>query len=154
MVRISKNQMILVAEGNIVSPKDEIVLLCKAKYMSSLALEIMMRLYTSSHVKVTPNTNYPGEYDFDRIKRAFAETSVRRSATRDRYFNFVFHLSANSPLYLYKDWQMIHANNNRLSSSKLNFNDLLRILDKIFDAVFIMVKDGQCYQLWGPKGTI
>jgi len=152
MSRMKKEQAIIIANGKASGTQDEVFMLLSSKSMRRLALEIIKKLYANSLVKITPNNDYQKEYDFGLITRAFADVSVKNGATRDRYFDDVFHFSGNSDLYLNSDWQVLHEKNSLQANNKMCFNDLVRFLNNTYYANFVYIKRSNTrHELWGPK---
>lgn len=152
MSRMKKEQAIIIANGKASGTQDEVFMLLSSKSMRQLALEIIKILHANGLVKITINSNYQKEYDFGLITRAFAELSVKKNASRDRYFDTVFQFSGNPDLYLNSDWQVFHEKNSLKANNKMCFNDLIRFLNNTYSANFVYIKRSNTrYELWGPK---
>ena len=152
---------IIAAEGNTSSSKDELIMLVSAPYLRQLALVIIDRFYHQHQTlfinSIRNNPNHAGEYDFDILNRAFAESGVvaarQRSNGQSRYFKTVYIVN-NTPLYLNGDWYAISKAKPKVTNDWLSINDLIRVLNKCFKANFVYIVTDNKHQIWGPTGTL
>lgn len=152
---------IIAAEGNTSSSKDELIMLVSAPYLRQLAPAIIDRFYHQHQTlfikSIRNNPNHAGEYDLDTLNRAFAEayivTARQKRNGQSRYLRTVYNVN-NTALYLNGDWYAVSHKNPNVTPSWVSINDLIRVLNKCFDANFIYIESDNEHQLWGPSGTL
>ena len=151
----------IAVEGNTSGSQDELVMLVASPYLRRLALAVIDRLYQHHQAffihNISSNPTHTGEYDFDILNRAFAESSVvavrQRSNGQSRYFKTVYIVN-NTPLYLDGDWYAISKAKPKVTNDWLSINDLIRVLNKCFKANFVYIVTDNKHQIWGPSGTL